>query len=68
MTKEGIPVASLEDIAERGFQACKGRQPTTGDRQLEVLFRNGCVSRFTYSAKQLRWSIEGHAFDVVGYR
>ena len=62
------PITKLQDIADRGFQACKGRMPVTGDRQLEVLFRNGEVSRFTYSAKQLRWSIENHPFDVVGYR
>lgn len=62
------PITSLQDIADRGFQACKGRMPATGDRPLEVLFRNGLVSQFTYSAKQMRWTIEGHPFDIVGYR
>jgi len=47
---------------------CRGKRPVTGERQLEVLFRNGCTSKFTYTAAQLRWSIENHPFDVVGYR
>lgn len=62
------PITSLQDIADRGFQACKGRQPATGERQLEVLFRGGFTSKFTYTARQLRWSIENHPFDIVGYR
>ena len=62
------PITKLQDIADRGFQACRGKRPVTGERQLEVLFRCGVVSNFSYTAKQLRWSIEGHDFDVVGYR
>ena len=62
------PITKLQDIADRGFQPCRGKRPVTGERQLEVLFRNGSVSRFTYTAAQLRWSIENHPFDVVGYR
>jgi len=62
------PIIKLQDIADRGFQPCRGKRPATGERQLEVLFRNGCTSKFTYTAAQLRWSIESHPFDVVGYR
>jgi len=62
------PITKLQDIADRGFQPCRGKRPVTGERQLEVLFRNGFVSKFTYTASQLRWSIENHPFDVVGYR
>jgi len=62
------PITKLQDIADRGFQPCRGKRPVTGERQLEVLFRNGFVSQFTYTAAQLRWSIENHPFDVVGYR
>lgn len=65
---EPCPITSLQQISGRGFTPCLGKQPRTGDRQLEILFRNGLTSKFTYSAKQLRWSIENHPFDVVGYR
>jgi hypothetical protein len=41
------------------------RTPKTGDRPLRVQFRNGYVSRFTYTAKQLRWGNTGHDFDII---
>lgn len=44
----------------------KFRQPRTGDRLLRVQFRNGLVSRWTYTAKQLRWSETGGDFDIIG--
>ena len=43
----------------------KGRTPKTGEKQLRVIFRNGEVSKHTYSAKQLRWTDTGSPFDIV---
>lgn len=68
MTLPCTPVTSLQDISDRGFQPTGGKVPATGERELTVLFRNGLVSRWTYRASQLRWTREGHPWDVVGYR
>lgn len=46
----------------------KGRTPRTGDAALYVQYRNGYVDRFTYSAKQLRFSDTGDDFDVVAVK
>ena len=46
----------------------KGRTPKTGERQLRVLFRNGEVSKHTYSAKQLNWNDRGEPFDIIELR
>lgn len=43
----------------------KGRKPKTGDRLLRVRFRNGLVSRFEYTAAQLRWDDRGSPFDIL---
>ena len=61
-------ITSLQQISDLGFRACKGKKPATGERELEVLFRCGRVSKHRYRADQLRWSIEKHPFDIVGYR
>jgi hypothetical protein len=42
----------------------KFRKPRT-DAALRVQFRNGLVSRFEYTAAQLRWTDTGSPFDVV---
>ena len=44
----------------------KWKQPRTGERPLRVQFRNGLVSRWTYTAQQLRWSDSGSDWDVIG--
>jgi hypothetical protein len=68
MTLPCPPITSLQQIADLGFRACKGKKPPTGERELEVLFRCGWVGKYRYRAADLRWSIEQHPFDVVGYR
>lgn len=62
------PITSLQQIADLGFTASKGKKPETGERELTVLFRGGRISKHTYRAAQLRWSIEDHPFDIVGWR
>jgi hypothetical protein len=42
-----------------------GRKPKTGERLLKVKFRCGLVSRFTYTAAQLRWTETGSPFDII---
>lgn len=41
------------------------RKPKTGERLLRVKFRCGLVSRWEYTAAQLRWDDRGSPFDVV---
>lgn len=41
------------------------RKPKTGERLLRVRFRNGLVSRFTYTAAQLRWDERGSPWDII---
>jgi hypothetical protein len=41
------------------------RKPRTGERMLRVQFRNGLVSRHTYTADQLCWQDRGWDFDIV---
>lgn len=41
------------------------RKPRT-DRLLRVTFRNGEVSRYEYTAGQLRWDDRGSAWDILG--
>lgn len=43
----------------------RGRTPRTEERKLWVQFRNGRVSRFEYTARQLRWSQTGDDWDVI---
>jgi hypothetical protein len=42
-----------------------GRKPRTGDKLLKVQWANGDVSRWTFTASQLRFSQTGHPFDVL---
>ena len=42
-----------------------GRKPRTGEKLLRVQFRNGLVSRHTYTAAQLRWTDTGDDWDVI---
>lgn len=42
------------------------RKPRTGERMLRVQFRNGLVSRHTYTAAQLRWTDTDSDFDIIG--
>ena len=42
-----------------------GFRPDTGDKKLRVKFRNGQVSKHTYSAKQLNWQDRGEPFDII---
>jgi hypothetical protein len=42
----------------------QGRKPRT-EAPLRVKFRCGLVSRFTYSASQMRWSDTGSDWDIV---
>lgn len=42
-----------------------GRKPRTGDRPLRVRFRNGLLSRFEYTANQLRWDHRGSDWDII---
>lgn len=41
------------------------KPPRTGERKLRVKFRNGQVSKHTYSAKQLVWQDRGEPFDIT---
>jgi hypothetical protein len=51
-----------------GFTPTKGRTPPTGERQLEIQFRTGAVSKWTYTAKQIRWTDTGDSHDVIAVR
>lgn len=58
-----------------GFTPTKWKPPRTGDKQLRVVFRNGQVSKHTYTARQLVWDDRSAtvsealaAWDVVGVR
>jgi hypothetical protein len=42
-----------------------GRTPKTGEDQLRVLFANGQVSKWTYTAKQLVWKRRGWEHDII---
>jgi hypothetical protein len=42
----------------------QGRKPKTGDKPLRVKFANGLVSRWTYTASQLRFTITGSEWDI----
>lgn len=57
-----------QPIPAPGFTMTKGRTPRTGDAALYVQYRNGYVDRFTYSAKQLRFTDTGDDFDVVAVK
>lgn len=52
----------------KGFTPTKGRTPRTGETQLEVQFRNGRISKHTYTAKQLRWTHTDDSHDVIAVR
>lgn len=41
-----------------------GQRPSTGDAKLRVRWANGDLSRYTYSAAQLRWTKTKSPFDV----
>lgn len=50
------------------WKPTEGRKPRTGEAKLQVRFRNGWVSKWTFTAKQLRWTHTGDDFDVVEVR
>lgn len=43
-------------------------RPPRTEKQLRLRFRDGSVSKFTYTAKQINWSDRGRDFDVIEYR
>ena len=43
-----------------------GRKPKTRDKKLRVQFRNGVESTRPYTAEQLRWTVTGDDWDIVG--
>lgn len=52
-----------------GFTPTKGRKPRTGERKLEVIFRNGFRDRkHSYTSAQLRWTDSGDDWDVIAVR
>lgn len=61
-------ITSLQQISDLGFTPAKGKTPATGDKPLTILYRNGWVSKTPHKAEAIRWSIEQHAWDAVGYR
>lgn len=48
-----------------GFEPTRWTMPPTGELQLRPQYRCGYVDRFTYTARQLRWSNTGSAWDVA---
>jgi len=42
-------------------------RPPQADK-VRVRFRNGQVSKHTYSAKQLNWQDRGEPFDIIAWR
>lgn len=68
MTLPCQPVTSLQDIADRGFTASKGKMPSTGDREITTLYRCGWVGKTPHKASALRWDITGHDWDAVGWK
>jgi len=57
-------------IPAPGFKLISGkRAPPKGERKYQVQFRNSYVDdKRTYTAAQLRWTHEGHDWDVVAVR
>jgi len=49
------------------WKPLNGKKPRT-DAELQVRFRNGMESRWTYTAGQLRWTDTGCEFDIVAAR
>jgi len=56
------------DIPAPGFTLTNGRTPRTGEKPLRVQFANGYVCKWTYTAKQLRFTDTGSDWDVVAVR
>lgn len=48
--------------------ATNGRKPKTGETKLMVIYRNGYIDRWTYTADQLRWTNTGSAWDISAAR
>jgi hypothetical protein len=44
------------------------RCPVSDDTKVRVRFRTGRVSKWTYDAKQLRWTQTGDDHDIRAYR
>lgn len=51
-----------------GFTRTQWKPPRTGETPLRVQWRNGQVSRWTFKASQLRWTDEGHPYDIIAVR
>lgn len=49
------------------WHSTRWRKPRTTKR-LRVRFRNGDVSRWTYTAEQLDWRDRGEPFDITHLR
>lgn len=62
------PITSWKDVEARGFIPSHNRQPDTGDRLLEILWRHGGICKDRLRADQINWKLKGHDFSAVGYR
>jgi hypothetical protein len=53
-----------------GWAETRGRKPKTGERLLNVRYRNGLESKHAYTAKQLRWDHTPHndPWDITHVR
>lgn len=57
------------EVPAPGFTLTHGRKPKTGEARLKVQFANGYIDdRNEYTAGQLRWTIEGHGWDVAAVK
>jgi hypothetical protein len=43
-------------------------RPPETDKDLRLKFRNGETSKYTYTARQIRWTDTASDFDVIEWR
>lgn len=44
------------------------KPPPTGEKRLRLKFRNGQISKETYTARQIIWADRDWDFDVIAWR
>lgn len=56
---------AFQPVPAPGFEPSRWSMPPTGEMRLRPQYRNGYIDRFTYTARQLRWSDTGSEWDVA---
>lgn len=57
-----------DSLVAMSWVETNGRKPRTGERLLQIRFRNGLESKEAYTAGQMRWTQTGDDWDVVAVR